>query len=315
MASTSHKPLILGTTFIASYAETLGLDAKDTLNKLVDEIGIRHFRLVSYWNEIESQKDSYDFTELDWQFSKIESVGGSVSLSLGLRQPRWPECHMPEWAKNTPDNRWQPQLNKFIGKVVERYKDSPALRSYQLENEFFNHFGECDNFDRQRLIHEFDLVKRLDPDHPVIISRSNNYAGFAIGKPIPDEFGISVYRRVWDSNVSKRYMQYPFSSWHYAFLAGVQKIITGKDAMLHELQTEAWPPNGQDIHNISLEEQNKSFNAERFKATVQFGRDTGLREIYLWGAEYWYYRLVHENDSSVWNAAKEVFKQDRSHSY
>ena len=80
--------------------------------------------------------------------------------------------------------------------------------------------------------------------------------------------------------------------------------MTGRDMVVHELQAEAWPPNYQSIQDTSLEEQNKSFSAERFKDRIEFGKGTGMREIYLWGSEYWYYRQQKLNDSSLWDVAK-----------
>ncbi len=317
----SHKPLILGASFIPAYAESLGLDARETMDAMINDAGIRHFRLVSYWNQTEPQQDQFDFSLLDWQFEKAEAAGAKITLSLGLRQPRWPECHMPDWAKTLPSGfeagTWQSQLFDYIEQVVNRYKSSPALDSYQLENEYFlRGFGNCqellgeqDAFSRDRLVREFNLVKKLDPYHKLIIARSNNALGTPVGQPTPDEFGISIYKRVWDATLTKRYLEYPFPAWFYGYVAGVQKITTGKDMVIHELQAEAWPPNFQSIQNTSLEEQNKSFNAERFKTRVEHGRATGMREIYLWGAEYWYYRLVKLDDPSLWNVAKQTFSE------
>jgi len=309
--SNDHKPLILGVSFIPAYAEYLGLDAKETMDALINDLGVRHFRLVSYWNQLEPVQGQYDFNLLDWQFEKAEAAGAKVTLSIGLRQPRWPECHMPEWAKELPSGReagtWQSALLTFIKQVVNRYKDSPALASYQLENEYFlRSFSQhCTDFDRQRLIDEYNLVKKLDPYHQIILSRSNNY-GIPLGQPVPDLYGISVYRRVWDTKTN-RYFQYPLPAWWYAAHAGIQKLLHGKDTILHELQAEAWPPNGQSIPETTLGEQNKSINAKRLKHTFEFGRATGMREIYLWGAEYWYYRMVKLNEPSLWNVAKEEF--------
>lgn len=312
IATNNDKPMVIGASFIPSYAENLGLDPEETMDALIREVGVRNFRLVGYWNEMEPTPGQYDFSQLDWQFEKAEKAGAHVTLALGLRQPRWPECHLPGWAANKTSKEWQPHLEAFIAAVVDRYKNSSALASYQLENEFFlKGFGICDNFDRSRLVREYNLVKRLDPQHKVIISRSNNALGTPIGEPTPDEFGISIYKRVWDAAFTRRYIEYPFPAWYYAFVAGVQKITTGKDMIIHELQAEAWPPNGQFINQVSLEEQNKSFNAERFVARMKFAQGTGMREVYWWGAEYWYYRVVHERDPSLWHVAKDVF----SHPY
>ncbi len=304
----SSKPFKLGVSFIPAYAESLGLNAQQTMDALINSAGVRQFRLVSYWDQLEPSKGQYDFSLLDWQFQKAEAAHAKITLSLGLRQPRWPECHMPSWAVGENDNEWQPQLKTFMSAVVNRYKNSPSLESYQVENEYFlQGFGGCTNFDRNRLINEYNMVKKLDPVHPAIVARSNNALGIPLGQPQPDEFGISIYKRVWDAGVTHRYLEYPFPAWFYASLAGIQKIVTGKDMIVHELQAEAWPPHGQNITQTSLTEQNKSFNAERFTNRVQFGKATGMREVYLWGAEYWYYRQVVLGDPSLMNVAKQLF--------
>lgn len=308
----ADKPLVLGTSFIPAYAESFGLDPKDTMDALINDLGFRQFRLVSYWNQLEPEQGRYDFSLLDWQFEKAEASGSKVSLSLGLRQPRWPECHMPDWAKGMPESQWQPLLEKFMAETVNRYKDSPALDSYQVENEFFlMGFGICTNHNRDRLVSEYNLVKRLDSDHTVIINRSNNALGWPIGEPTPDKFGISIYKRVWDAGLTKRYLEYPFPAWFYGTIAGWQKIVTGRDMIIHELQAEAWPPKFQNIKDVSLAEQDKSFSPEMFEKRVKFGTDTGMREIYLWGSEYWYYRKVIMKEPSMWNAALKTLNTRR----
>ena len=310
--SQKGKPYQLGVTFIPSYAEYLGVDARETRDAIVSDLGVRQFRLVIYWDQIETSPGRYDFTQLDWQLAAIEKAGGKVSLAVGLRQPRWPECHAPSfYDTRQPRERWQPQLEKFMTAVVNRYKNSKALQSYQLENEFFNHFGECYNFDRERLAEEKALLKKLDKKHPVIISRSNNYAGFALRGPLGDINGISLYRRVWDATLTKRYQTYPFPSWHYAALAGVQKVLKGQESVIHELQMEPWPPNGKNIPDIDLTEQNKTFDAARFRSTLAFAKQTGIRHIDLWGAEYWYYRWKVLGDDSVWHKAQGAFGKEQ----
>ncbi len=305
--SQSNIPLQLGVSFIPDYATSLGLNPENTMAALI-KIGVKHFRLVSYWSDGEPVKGAYNFSQLDWEFAMAQKAHATITLTLGLRQPRWPECHAPAWTASEPTQVWEPQLYSYMAAVINRYKNSPSLENYQLENEYFlKGFGNCTNFSRSRLIIEDNLIKNLDPKHPIIIGRSNNGIGFPIGQPQPNIFSISIYRRVWDANVTHRYLEYPFPSWYFAFLAGIQKIFLHKNMVIDEMQAEAWPPNGQTIPQTTLSEQNKSMNAKSLIASFNFAKNTGMKSIDMWGAEYWYYRLIELHDPSLWNVAKNEF--------
>lgn len=303
------KPTTLGVTFIPDYASYLGVDPQQTMDALLNDLHVRQFRLTSYWSNVEPVRGTYDFSQLDWEFAKAEAAHAHIILTVGLRQPRWPECHPPDWVDTAqPPSQWQPALEQYMTAVINRYKHSPALQAYQLENEYFlKGFGTCTDMSRSRLVSEYNLVRQLDSAHPVVISRSNNALGTPVGQPTPDEFSITIYQRVWNTALLHRYVQYPFPSWYYAFLAGVQKITKGKDMMIGELQAEAWPPDGQGIPQTSLSEQSKSLDAKRLTANVRFAEQTGMKDISLWGAEYWYYRAQILHDPSVWNAARTIF--------
>lgn len=312
-----HKndPLIIGTTFIPSYAEYFGLDPKETLGAIINELGFQRLRLVSYWNELEPQEGVYDFSRLDWQFEMAEKTGVDINLALGLRQPRWPECHKPSWAANQPKEYWYPRLSAFMTKVVERYKDSPSLISYQVENEYLlEAFGECSDFDRSRLIEEVELVRRLDPGKPIIITRSNNWGGIPIRDPVPDVYGAAVYKRIFDNYFTHRYFEYPYPPWYYAFLGGAGEIVHGKPLIIHELQTEPWLPAGYDINDPStINEQAKTMNAKLLKDRITYATDTGLRTIDLWGAEWWYWQKEKLNNPDLWITAKEELSGLQNH--
>src|SRR5882762_4646007 len=74
----SDKPLKLGASFIPAYAESLGLDPQQTMDALINDAGVRHFRLVSYWDQLEPAPGVYDFSLLDWQFKKAEAAGAHI---------------------------------------------------------------------------------------------------------------------------------------------------------------------------------------------------------------------------------------------
>ena len=305
----NDEPLVLGTTFIPDYAESYGLDPQETFGAILGDLNIKMVRLTSYWSEIEKTPGTYDFSTLDWEFAMANQHHAKVSLAIGLRQPRWPECHPPDWANIDPKspNSWRPQLDKYMRAVVNRYKNNPALDDYELENEFFmTVFGTCTDFSRQRLVDEFNMVKQADPNHTLIVSRSDNWVGIPVGQPVPDKFAISVYKRVWDATITHRYFEYPLPPWFYASLAGYEQLWSGKPMIIHELQAEPWTPKGLNITETSLPEQYKTMNAQRMATRIKYGEDTGMRTIDLWGAEWWYWLMKDKGDPSVWNTVKEA---------
>lgn len=309
--SNRSEPYKIGATFIASYAEFYGLDPQETFVALTDDLGFEHLRLVSYWNVHEPEPNEYDFSELDWQFELAEERDVQLSLAIGLRQPRWPECHVPDWAQDVPKDEWYPELKEYMEIVVNRYKDSPALASYQLENEFLLEvFGECPDHDRERLIDEFYFVRELDPDTPIIVSRSNNATpSWPVGEPRADIVGASIYKRVWDRTLTKRYFEYPFPAWFYGFLAGGTKLTTDRETVIHELQGEPWLPDGYSMLDASTDELYKSMSPDMLRDRFSYGRETGIKSLDMWGVEWWYYRKVSQGDDSFWEIAREELQK------
>lgn len=309
------EPYVLGVSFSMGQAQALGVDGHAVYMAALDDLQIKHFRLNSYWKTIEPEKGKFDFTELDWEMNQAAAHGAKVNLAIGLRQPRWPECHPPSWVDTTqPWSVWQPDMNAFLTKVVERYKNHPALDTYQLENEYFNTiFGECKNYDRQRLIDEKALVNKLDPTRPVIISRSDNGGFPTVNQPRGDVNGESLYRTVGSNFFFYHgYFTYPLPKYHYGFEAAQQRFWFGEESTIHELQTEPWPTHGKFITEVSLEEQSKSLDAHQLTTTVAFAKATGIRHIDLWGVEYWYWRANVAKDTSVWDAARTAFRTENT---
>lgn len=312
-----HKnaPLQMGTTFIPDYARHFDLDPKETLDAIFSDLGVKRVRLVSYWENHEPTEGVYNFDELDWQFEMAKQHNAKVSLAIGLRQPRWPECHMPNWAAKLPGNQWRDPLYEYIETVVKRYKDHPSLESYQLENEYFlSVFGICTDFDRDRLEFEYNMVKKIDPDTTLIVSRSNNAVpSWPVGEPRADLVGAAIYKRVWDKTITRRYFEYPVPAWYYAFLAGATELTTGKETFVHELQTEPWVETG--IKTATLEEQYKTMSPDRLVHRIDYARGTGMRTIDLWGTEWWYWLKTQRNAPEIWDTARnELQKIEQSNS-
>lgn len=303
------KDPIYGVSFSTKQARNLSLDPRANLTALLDDMGIKHFRLMSYWDEIEPQRGQLDFSELDWQMNEVARYGGQVSLSIGLRQPRWPECHQPAWSYELKGNAWKQALYAYMELVVKRYESHPALASWQLENEALNQwFGECEPPDVQRLNEEFDLVKSWSKK-PVWMSLSDQH-GFPINKPVPDSFGFSVYRIVWNEKIppTNNYLTYPTPVWYHRLRAAIIRAYSGKSIFVHELQLEPWGP--VDTKYLSIAEQDKSMSLEQISKSIRFARQIGVQEIYTWGGEWWYWRKIH-GDPTVWNTVKHEFTAQR----
>jgi hypothetical protein len=297
---------IYGVSFSIKYSKELGNDWQANYLALLDDLQFRHLRLMSYWDLLEPERGKYDFADLDWQMDEAAKRGARVSLSIGYRQPRWPECHQPRWANDLPYDTepWRIALDTYITNVVNRYKSHPALASYQLENEAVNNwFGTCPGAARhERLVKEFDLIKRIDPDHPVWMSLSDQH-GFPLNDPVPDKYGFSVYRTVWnDRSPINFYMTYPTPIWYHRGRAALIREIKDRDIFVHELQIEPWGP--QPTQMLSVHEQNKSMDLRQIRKNFDFGRKISARELYTWGGEWWYWRKTHFDDPTVWEAVR-----------
>lgn len=297
-----------GVSFSIKYANELGVDWRKNYLALLNDLGFKKVRLMSYWDQIEPKEGEYDFSDLDWQFKQAHESGAKVSLMLGQRQPRWPECHTPDWTNQLTQAERQLYLERFITKVVNRYLDHPALEAWQLENEALNrYFGECELLEPAYINREFNLVKSLDKSHPVVMSLSDQH-GLPLDGPVPDIYGFSVYRTFYNTVGPDGYITYPTPLWYHRMRAGIIKLVHSKPIILHELQAEPWGP--EPTKNLSVDEQNKSLSPQRLRKNINFAKQIGLKEIYFWGGEFWYWRKEHFNDSSYWGIIRyEIKKQ------
>lgn len=291
----------LGVSFSADQARFLNLDPKDVLEASMRDLKFSEYRLVSYWDKIEPEPTEYNFSDLDWQFDLAAKYHKKINLSLGLRQPRWPECHFPGWAKGKSESELTPQILNFLQAVVERYRNHPNLAFYHLENEYsLISFGECKGFTgHQRLESEFNLVKKLDAKTPIIISRSNNTWVLMLAKPKADYIGISIYSSIYEKLILKRYLKHPMPKWYYPGIAQIQLWITGQETLVHELQLEPWTKN--NILSTSTEEQFQTMDFQNLINNLKIAETSQFQSIYGWGLEWWYWMKYSKNHPEFWD--------------
>lgn len=292
-----------GVSFSLHRCSELGVPPRKVLRSAIKDLGFRRFRIMSYWNIHEAKEGVYDFTELDWQIEMIEKSGGEVSLCLGKRQPRWPECHLPYWAN--PDSKdWYEPLYKYIETVVHRYKDNQCISSYQLENEaLLKEFGYCkdQDFSHNRLKSEFNLVRKLDPKLPIIMSLSDSW-GLPIIGPHADGYGMTIYPIHSDGN--NNYTKTKRPPLFFKARAKLVKAIYGKPVFIHELQAEPWLD--KNILEYGVDEQLKYMNPSILADNIRFAQKTGLTPVDFWGLEWWFWLKETQQNSKIWDTIKEL---------
>lgn len=300
------KNMTWGVNFSVKQTDFLKLDSRETYTAILDELGAKNVKISVYWDLIEKEKGVYDFDELDWQMKEAEKRNANVILAIGMKVPRWPECHLPLWARELDKYGQQQAILDMLDTVVSRYKDSPSLSAWQVENEPLLNFGACPWYDEDFWRREIAFVKLSDPNRQIITTDSGELS-FWVRSSLSgaDVVGITTYKKVWQQQLHM-YVSYIFPSVFYHRRAEAVKGLFGKDVIGTELQAEPWCANS--IMNSSLNEQAQTMNLKQFKKNVAFAENTGIDTFYFWGAEWWYYMKQVNNDSSIWDEAKKLFK-------
>ena len=295
-----------GMSFNTLYAQELGLDWKEVYDAILTDLGVRHLRLAAHWPMVEPTQDTYNFTELDHQLAKAGEVGAEVIFGVGRRLPRWPECHVPTWAKKLSWEQQQEEILEYITLVVERYKDDPSITHWQVENEpFLEVFAteHCGVLDESFLEKEIALVKALDPSRPILVTDSGNLGTWAGAFKHGDSFGTSVYIYFWNPELGQFRTVLP--PWAYRVKENLMKLVYGdKETFLIELSAEPWLI--EPIIDTDISTQYSRMDIQKFEDIIQYAKDTRYEKQYLWGAEWWYW-LKQKGDSSFWEKGKELF--------
>jgi len=300
------EQITYGISFNTVYARELGLNWKETYDALLDDLGVRHLRLAAHWNMVEPQEGVYNFSELDYQIARAEEVDADVVFAVGRRLPRWPECHIPDWAQDMSWDDQKKDILAYITETVNRYKDSSAITYWQVENEpYLTVFASehCGDLDESFLEEEIALVHQLDPTRKVFVTDSGNLGTWAGAYSHGDAFGTSVYVYLWNPDLGPIRTVLP--PWTYRLKEGVMKLVYGaKPTFLIELSAEPWLLS--PVTDVPLTTQFERMNPQKFDEIIAYARSTRYDTQYLWGGEWWYWlKLQGEND--MWDHAKELF--------
>lgn len=294
-----------GITFSKKYAIDLGLDWQQVFSVILYDLQVKRIRLIAYWDDIEKEQGKYDFTDLDWQMKNTEQKEIETILAVGRRLPRWPECFVPNWAKGLSEQEKQEHILSFISKIINRYKGYNNIIIWQIENEpFLGFFGDCPKVDKKFLEEEIALVKDID-DRPVMITESGEFSTWIGGARRADIVGTSLYRKIYGK--LKVYFTYPIPPIFYQRKASLIKSLFKVDEIIAiEVQAEPW--GHKATQDMTVEEQDISMSFKQFNKVLEYTRKAGFSKAYLWGAEWWYWRMINFGDDSFWNKAKSILQ-------
>lgn len=303
--------IIYGMSFNTLYARELGLDWKETYDAILNDLQVRNLRLAAHWTMVEPAPNVYNFEELDYQVKRAEEVGANVILGVGRRLPRWPECHVPEWAREIDSSERNAAQLRYIEAVVARYQNNPAVVIWQVENEPFLEvfaFDYCGKLDEDFLDKEIALVRKIDPTRQILVTDSGNLGTWTGAYSRGDIFGTSVYVHFWNPELGQFRTVLP--AWAYRVKDNLMGILYGqKPSVLIELSAEPWLL--EPITNVPLETQFSRMNLEKFEEIIAYAEDTHFESQYLWGAEWWYW-LQKQGYPEMWERGQRLFAKSIS---
>lgn len=296
----AQQPLY-GMTFSTKYAQELQLDWRATFIALLDDLKVRRFRIPVYWDEVEKRRGLYDWSDYDWLLAQAAERGADVTLAIGLKVPRWPECHAPAWAKALPEANGQARVLALLRAEVAHFAAAPAVKVWQVENEPLFNFGVCPPPDRDFLKREIELVRSLD-SRPIQVTDSGELSTWLRTASLGDQLGISMYRLVWNQYLGAIY--WPLTPLYYTErLDAISPVV--RKVVVSELQAEPWFRKG--VFETPLAEQFDSMSVARLADNVAFADRIGVSEVYLWGGEWWYWLKVAQGHSEFWEWARRLY--------
>jgi len=300
-----NKDTIIGVSFSPAQAERYGSDWKKNYIAVLDDLQFKHLRIPAYWDRIEPRQGEYDFSETDWMIDEASKRNAKVTLVVGQKNIRYPECFYPKWLDLSNTKEASDRAKLMVVEVAKHYKNNPTIENWQLENEFLlKSFGNCPSqlLTNYQLQKELDALKSVDSSRKIVLTQSDQF-GFPLLGPFDKLFGFSMYRWAWDKRIG--YFRYPQSGEYFWWKAAIISSVFKQNIKIHELQAEAWGPVGNE--HLDYEESLKTMNPEQFIENINYAKQTRIKSFDLWGAEWWWH-LKQNGHDSMWEAVKNLDK-------
>lgn len=305
------RAITWGVTFSDKFARELGLDWQETFKAVSEDLKPKRIRLVAYWDQIEKERGVFDFQNLDWMFRELESGNTFVVLAVGMKMPRWPECHVPEWARELSIEEREAALRTYVREAVLHYQSESQIVMWQVENEPYLNFGECHARGADFLKKEIEVVRALD-GRPIVTTDGGEYGRWVEAAREGDVFGTTMYRKIYPEAVGRftGVIEYPLAP---SFFRVKERLVrwwneeSEKPYIVIELQGEPWSP--VHLSKADVGGQVASFRPGYFRETIDYAVAADFDEYYLWGAEWWYWMKTKHSTPDYWEMAEEVFQR------
>ncbi|MDP3993720.1 MAG: hypothetical protein U1C57_03345 [Candidatus Doudnabacteria bacterium] len=299
--------IVWGVNFSIPQASYMGFDWKKMYLDVLDDLKPERLRVMAYWEILEPERGKYEFDDIDFLLAEAGKRGAKTVLVLGHKQPRWPECHHPDWYNSLSDEEKDEALLAMLSASVEHFREYDSISAWQIENETLFPYGfDCGVVKWGVFRKELSVVKTLD-SRPILVTDSGEKgawlpATWAGG----DIFGSTMYREVYH-DAKQKYIKYPIPAFVYRIKAGMVETLSGIDKVWGvELQAEPWFES--DVHETPWERQTELMNPEIFAANVEYAKSVGFEENYFWGVEWWYWAREHGHPE-MWEAAKKLMSE------
>ncbi len=317
--------MILGTTFSQLQCQYIGLDYRKVFRQICS-LNFRYIRLCSYWNQIELVANQFDFSVLDWLLDQCHRYGINVVLAVGMKTPRWPEFHFPDWLSccNDTSGSSQPidrhpeicdRTLRFVEAVLNHTRDAPAIQYWQVENEPFARLEITGGrfLSYQFVRREVERVRAIALPHQKILLTNaitlpaaqfpEDDRAFRESLALADAVGINVYAKVPIGN-SPFYIEPLPPFWNRLKVWQQSLVGAGKEAWIAEAQAEPWEPG----ELVAMKKVNyPSSTPTRVQNLVARLNDIGYSTILLWGCEYWYWHWKNGRDE-WWRMAERLLR-------
>jgi hypothetical protein len=333
----ANAPVRVGISFSPRRARQLGLDGHESFRQL-EQFGFGIIRLSAYWDDV----DGNGYRGLDWYLDEATRSGQPIALSVGMKGVGWPEYYIPPAlvpgdTGDGQDVTRDPQLRaatlEFVKQTVLRYRDSPAVVAWQVENEPFNPAGPHRwVIGRDFLREEVAAVKELDR-RPVIVNVFGHFnmlmdraaqrggldthtlLGFDSDRAEKDSvgalsrgdiFGLDVYTSIGFRMMGQEYVARASSDWP-DHAARWRKLARrqGQLAWVTEAQAEPW----ESSRTQQTLAQPRTISPDDIRKTFEDIEASGYSTVMFWGAEYWLWR-AQEGDGRWLRVVRTILRSE-----